>query len=58
MSDIHQHPYPHTDKYSCWMDDNKSCGNQGTSHKLNLGSPLDLRLIQTHMVCLPIKTSE
>ncbi len=40
------------------MDGNKSCGNQGTSHKLNLGLPLDLRLIQIHMVCLPIKTSE
>ena len=39
MSGIHQHPYLHTDKYSCWMDGNKSCGNQGTSHKLNLGLP-------------------
>ena len=58
MSDIHPHPYLHTDKYSCWMDDNKSYGNQGTSHKSDQGLPLDLLLIRIHMVCLLIKTSE
>ena len=27
------YPYFHTDKYSCWMDGNKFCGNSGNSHR-------------------------
>ena len=50
MSDIHQHPYLHTNKCNCWMDDNKSYENQGTSHKSDQGLPLDLHLTQIHMV--------